>query len=122
MPPAFATMRQACLAVALMTTAAAAPDERPKTQPIACPNDADECELVITGTLKYTKRDPAAKWDNLRISAVVDGKRMLVYASINHPNRTRLKLQAGTRYRFKIVARRPFGAGDLSVIDATPKS
>jgi hypothetical protein len=103
------------LITAFATVAEARPAPSPST---TCPNDADSCELDIAGELVYTRRDELAKWDNLRISTIVDGKNTLVYASINIPNRTRLVLKAGTRYRFKIAAHKPFGARDLWVIDA----
>lgn len=106
------------LLVALVNGAEARPAANPHTQALACPNDADTCELAIAGKLAYSRRDTLAKWDNLRISTVIDGKRMLVYASINIPHRTRLQLKVGTRYRFKIAAHKPFGAGELWVIDA----
>jgi hypothetical protein len=86
--------------------------------PIACADDAESCELKITGTLVYARRDRMAKWDNLGISTVVGGKRTLVKASINIPHRTRLRLKPQTRYRFTIAARAPYGAGELWVIDA----
>lgn len=85
---------------------------------LACPAGADECDVAIDGTLIYSKRDPLAKWDNLRIQTTQDGKRLVVYGSINIPNRTRLKLKVGTRYRFSISGRKPFGAHDLWVTDA----
>jgi hypothetical protein len=108
------------LLAAFATVAEARPAADPQTQALMCPADVDTCDLAIAGKLVYTRRDALAKWDNLKISAVVERKATLVYASINIPHRTRLKLKAGTRYRFKIAARKPFGAGDLWVIDAKP--
>jgi hypothetical protein len=105
--------------VTIATVAAARPAAVPTTQALTCPDDADTCDLETAGTLVYSQRDVHAKWDNLRIASVVDGKRVLVYASVNIPNRTRLKLETNTRYRFKISARKPFGARDLWVMDAT---
>lgn len=113
-------MRVPLVFVAFATVAEAAPPAGPEAQALTCPNAADTCDLDVAGKLVHARRDALAKWDNLRISTVVDGKRTLVYASINIPHRTRLKLKAGTRYRFKIAARKPFGAGDLWVIDARP--
>lgn len=106
------------LVTAFATVAEARPAAVPQTQALTCPSDTDSCELDIAGKLLYVQRDTLAKWDNLRISTVVDGKHVLVYASVNIPHRTRLKLKSGTRYRFKIAAHKPFGAGDLWVIDA----
>ena len=111
-------MRVGFVVVAIASVAAAQPQARPEAQALACPDDAEDCELEVTGKLVYSRRDPAAKWDNLRISTVMDRKPILLHASINIPHRTRLKLKEGTRYRFKIAARRPFGAGELWVIDA----
>jgi hypothetical protein len=107
--------------VAVATVAGARPAAIPMTQALTCPNDAETCELDTAGTLVYSQRDEHAKWDNLRISTVVDGKRVVVYASVNIPNRTRLKLKTNTRYRFKISARKPFGGRDLWLTDATRK-
>jgi hypothetical protein len=106
------------LLLAFVTVAEARPARGPVTQPLTCPSAADTCELDIAGTLVYSRRDPLAKWDNLRISPRKDE---LIYASINIPNRTRLKLVEGKRYTFKIRAHSPFGAGDLWVIDAKPR-
>jgi hypothetical protein len=92
--------------------------ERPGSSAGRDTNDADSCDLFITGTLMYTKRDPLAKWDNLRISTIIERNRVLLHASINIPHRERLKLKAGTRYRFTIGAHKPFGARELWVIDA----
>lgn len=111
-------MRSTLIVLALLSSVAAGYAEPPVAQALACPDDADECELELTGTLTSSRRDRLAKWDNLQISTVVDGKRTRVYASINIPHRRRLKLQVGTRYRFKLGARTPFGAHDLWVIDA----
>lgn len=43
---------------------------------------------------------------------------LVVHASINIPHRTRLKLEVGRRYRFKVAAHKPFGAGDLWIVAA----
>lgn len=109
------------LVLAFASVAEARPAVAPQTQPLVCPDDAESCELAITGTLTSARRDAAAKWDNLRISTTLGGKRTLLYASINIPHRTRLRLKAGTRYRFRIAARKPFGAGELWVIGARPR-
>jgi hypothetical protein len=93
----------------------------PTTQALTCPKDAEACDLDIVGTLISSRRDALAKWDNLEVSAVIDSKRVVVYASINIPNRARLKLKAGTRYRFQMAAHKLFGAGDLWVVDAKPR-
>lgn len=104
-------MRVTLLLLAAVATVA---DARPTAQTLTCPPDADSCDLEIDGKLTYSKRDRLAKWDNLRIAT----KGTVIYASINIPHRTRLKLKAGKRYRFKIGTRKPFGATDLWVIDA----
>lgn len=104
------------LLVAFATVAEARPSQSP--QPLTCPNAGDECELDVEGKLVHAKRDPLAKWDNLRISTVIRGKPTLLLASINIPHRTRLKLKPGMRYRFTLAARTPFDAGSLWVIDA----
>jgi hypothetical protein len=111
-------MRVLLVLASAMTLAHAEPAAAPETQALTCPNDADSCELDIAGKLVYSRRGELAKWNDLRISTMLDGKRTLMYASINIPHRTRLKLRAGTRYRFKIAARKPFGALDLWVFDA----
>lgn len=94
-----------CIALAVATAHA---------EPLACPDAVDSCELEITGKLTYAKRDRLAKWDNLRIST----RNGVVKASINIPHRTRLKLKVGTRYRFTVAARTPFGPRELWVINA----
>ena len=111
-------MRVLCL-VAFATVAEAGPVVRPSTQALTCPNGADTCELTITGKLASSRRDAAVKWDNLQIATVVDGKRTIVYASINIPHREQLKLKADASYRFTIAADKPFGAMDLWVTGAT---
>ena len=83
-------------------------------EPLSCPDAAESCELEISGKLTYAKRDRLAKWDNLRIST----KNGVVKASINIPHRTRLKLKVGTRYRFTVAARTPFGPHEVWVINA----
>ena len=111
-------IRRVLLLVLLVAQAEARPAVGPKTQPLSCPGGADRCELDIEGTLVYSKRDKLAKWDNLRISTELDGERVVLYSSINIPNRTRLKLKVGTVYRFTISGKKPFGGGDLWVINA----
>jgi hypothetical protein len=113
-----APMRAMLVLAVLVATAEARPAVGPNTQPLSCPGGAETCELDIEGTLVYSKRDKLAKWDNLRISTEQDGKRLVIYGSINIPNRTRLKLKVGTVYRFTISGRRPFGGGDLWVTNA----
>lgn len=106
--------------VASATPAARAePAVPPATQPLTCPDDAESCELDLVGKLVHAKRGEHAKWDDLRVSTVVDRRRRLVHASINIPHRQRLKLQTGARYRFKVAGRKPFGARDLWVVEAT---
>lgn len=110
------------LVMAVATATEAQPAASPTPSPtLTCPDDATECELDIVGELVYSRRDRLAKWDNLRISTVVSGKRTLVHASINIPHRTRLRLKPGTRYRFQIAAHSPFGARDLWIINARPR-
>jgi len=83
-------------------------------QAVTCPDAGDSWELEVEGKLVSSKRSEFAKWDELRIA--VDGG--VVDASVNIPNRTRLKLKPAKRYRFKIAANAPFGAHELWVIDA----
>jgi hypothetical protein len=113
-------MRVVLALVMLVAVADARPiaGPRPKTQPLSCPSGADACDLEVEGTLVYSKRDRLAKWDNLRISTELGGKRITIYGSINIPHRTRLKLKVGTMYRFTIAGRKPFGGGDLWVTNA----
>ena len=111
-------MRVALVLLVLVATAEARPVVGPKTQPLSCPGGADSCDLDVEGTLVYSKRDKLAKWDNLRISTELDGKRTVLYGSINIPNRTRLKLKVDTVYRFTISGKKPFGGGDLWVTNA----
>jgi hypothetical protein len=111
-------MHRLLVVAVLVARAEARPALKPDTQPLICPGDAESCELAIEGTLAYSKRDTLAKWDNLRIATKQDGKRTVVYGSINIPHRTQLKLKVGTRYRFTIAGRKPFGASDLWVVDA----
>jgi hypothetical protein len=111
-------MRVLLVLASVTNLAHAEPTAAPETQVLTCPNDADSCELDIAGKLVYSRRGELAKWNDLRISTILDGKRTLVYASINIPHRARLRLKAGTRYRFKVAAHKPFGALDLWVIEA----
>jgi hypothetical protein len=118
---AHASMMRLLLVVAALVTVAHA-DPRVESQPLACPNNDETCELAIEGKLVFAKRSVHAKWDNLEIATMRDGKDAVVHASINIPHRTRLKLKTGARYRFQIAASKPFGAGDLWVIGAEPKA
>jgi hypothetical protein len=76
----------------------------------ACPDGAESCELEIEGTLVSSRRNEHAKWDDLRISTGDE----VIAASVNIPNRTRLKLKATRRYRFKVAV----DSRDVWVIDA----
>ena len=111
-------VRRVLLVLLLVAQAEARPAIGPKTQPLSCPGGADKCELDVEGTLVYAKRDKLAKWDNLRISTELNGARVVLYGSINIPNRTRLKLKVGTVYRFTIAGHKPFGGSDLWVTGA----